>query len=214
VSTPQALSITGDDEDPAYDAHVRLTDSLRRVIEANASLDLPLSDADEIIAQVEALADRLEGLAGAGRYTGPNARQVMLDDPGRAMAINPISGRCNPIAPPVDLSLRDGEVKGTARLGQAYVGPVGRVHGGWVCGLLDQVLGFACVAAGQPGFTASITVHLRKATPLGTDLQLVGRVTDRSGRRISAWGAIYADGVLTAEADGLFVAVPADYSTE
>ena len=166
-------------------------------------------DIDALVADVESVAARLE--AHAGRRAIGRRPDVMLDDPGRAMPLNPITGHCNPVAPPVRMSLRGGEVNGTARLGQAYEGPPGRVHGGWVCGLLDQVLGFACVAAEQPSFTASITVHLRKATPLHTDLELRGRVTGVSGRRVSVWGAIYADGALTAEAEGLFVRVPSDF---
>lgn len=197
--------------DAAYGAHLRLTDALRRVVAANAGARMPSDGAGDLIATAEDLAARLEALSGDGRYQVGGGPDAILDDPGRAMAVNPIVGHCSPIAPPVEMSLRGGEVRGTTRLGPAYVGPPGRVHGGWVCALLDQVLGFACVADGNPSFTATITVHLRKATPLDTDLELTGRVTEVSGRRVTAWGAIHADGELTAEAEGLFVRIPSDF---
>ncbi|HEU4842094.1 MAG TPA: PaaI family thioesterase [Ilumatobacteraceae bacterium] len=214
MSLPAPYVDEDDDEDPAYAAHVRLADALRRVQEANARVAVASmgADIDDLIADVESVAERLEAHAGP-RAVGRRP-DVILDDPGRAMPLNPIAGHCNPVAPPVTMSLRGGEVTGTARLGQAYEGPPGRVHGGWVCGLLDQVLGFACVAAEQPSFTASLTVHLREATPLHTDLELRGRVTDVSGRRVKVWGAIYADGALTAEAEGLFVRVPSDFGRD
>lgn len=197
----------------SYRAHLRLTDALRRVIEANAYARLSAVDeVGELIEMADALADRLEAHAGDGRYHVADGPAAILDDPGRAMAVNPVIGRCSPIAPPVDMTLRGGEVRGTARLGRAYEGPPGRVHGGWVCALLDQVLGFACVADGNPSFTATITVHLRKATPLDTELELSGRVTEVSGRRVTAWGAIRAGGELTAEAEGLFILIPADFA--
>ncbi|TVR27513.1 MAG: PaaI family thioesterase [Ilumatobacter sp.] len=204
-------SLNPESIDEAYRSHLRLTDALRRVVEANAGVRLPAAGAEDLVAMADALAERLEALAGDGRYHVADGPDAFLDEPGRAMAINPIIGHCSPIAPPVEMSLRGGQVRGTTRLGQAYVGPPGRVHGGWVCALLDQVLGFACVADGNPSFTASITVHLRKATPLNTDLELTGRVTDVSGRRVTAWGAIHADGELTAEAEGLFVRIPSDF---
>lgn len=209
VETASAAELGPD----SYRAHLRLTRALRRVIEANARVRLDADGAvDELVAMADELADRLEARAGDGRYHVADGPDAILDDPGRAMAVNPVIGRCSPIAPPVDMTLRGGEVRGTARLGQAYVGPPGRVHGGWVCALLDQVLGFACVADGNPSFTATITVHLRKATPLDTELELSGRVTDVSGRRVTAWGAIHAAGELTAEAEGLFVRIPDDFA--
>lgn len=195
-----------------YRAHVRLTEALRRVVEANARAELPPAGTEDLVAAAESIAERLEGYAGTGRYHVADGPDAFLDDPGKVMAINPIVGRCSPIAPAIDMSLHDGEVRGSAVLGQAYVGPPGRVHGGWVCGILDQVLGFACVASDVPSFTASITVHLRRATPLDTPLELTGRVTEVSGRRVTAWGAISANGEITAEAEGLFVRIPSDFA--
>lgn len=221
ATAPTDESSDEPDEDKAYLEHVRLTGALRRVLEANAHLGAPIPGSlTALIDDAEALAGRLEAMAGPEamaarrRVRSRTTRDVMFADPGRAMANNPIVGRCNPIAPAVDMSLLDGEVRGRARLGQAYEGPPGRVHGGWVCGLLDQVLGFACVAAGHPGFTATLTVQLREATPLDSELELVGLVTEVAGRRIKAWGAIHAGGVLTAEAEGLFIAIPPDFGSD
>jgi len=214
MTDAQPATMPGDEIDEvAYREHVRLAEALRRVIEANAQLGTPAAGSlSGLTNDANALAERLEAMVGADRASSRTARDTLFADPGRAMANNPIVGHCSAIAPSVDMSLIDGEVRGRARFSAAYVGPPGRVHGGWVCGLLDQVLGFACVAAGHPGFTATITVQLREATPLNTELEVVGLVTDVSGRRITAWGAIHAGGVLTAEAEGLFIAIPPDFT--
>ena len=178
------------------------------MVAANAVADLGTGDFDVMIDDAERLAAQLEERAGAAGPFRDDARELMFDDPGRVMSVNPVIGRCSPIAPPVEMSLRNGEVTGTTTFSRGYVGPPDRVHGGSVCALLDQVLGFACVAGGHPGYTASITVHLRKATPLDTELRFVGRLREVRGRRITAWGALYAGDVVTAEAEGVFVAVP------
>ena len=56
--------------------------------------------------------------------------------------------------------------------------------------------------------TGTLTVRYRAATPLDTELELVGRHAEVSGRHSRSWGPVYADGVLTAEAEGVFIASP------
>ncbi|MEX3104165.1 MULTISPECIES: hypothetical protein [unclassified Streptomyces] len=42
-----------------------------------------------------------------------------------------------------------------------HEGPPGYGHGGFTAMLLDEVMGHACVAAGHPGMTVSLTTHYR-----------------------------------------------------
>ncbi|MCO8129118.1 PaaI family thioesterase [Acidimicrobiia bacterium EGI L10123] len=184
----------------------RLTEAVRRVIEATATTGVDAVDLALAAEGAEVIADRLEARQDADPWaTRTGARTVDLSDPAGFLPLNPVIGRLNPIAPPVELEVVDREVRGRARLGTAYVGPPGRVHGGWVAAILDQVLGLASVAAGHPGMTASLTVHMRRATPLHSDLTVEARQLSVDGRRSTVWGAIFADGVLTAEAEGVFV---------
>jgi acyl-coenzyme A thioesterase PaaI-like protein len=185
-------------------AHQQLADAIRDLVTAAMATAASLADIRQAAAAVDSLAARLS--------------QQTLDDPwwtyasvdprpGLAwrMPLNAVSGALNPLAPPVIFETVDGEVRGRARLGLAYVGPPGTVHGGWVTAMLDDALGLACVAGGHGGFTASLTVNFRRPTPLGADLELVARMVELDGRKGWAEGAIKVNGVVTADARGLFV---------
>jgi len=60
---------------------------------------------------------------------------------------------------------------------------------------------------GNPGMTGTLSIRYRKPTPLLTDLIFDARVTKTEGRKIFTHCTVSADGVVTAEADGLFIAV-------
>ena len=71
--------------------------------------------------------------------------------------------------------------------------------------VFDEILGAANVAAGCPGMTGTLTIRYCKPTPLRTALRVEARCTDRQGRKIYTRGAIYHEGALTAEAEGVFI---------
>jgi acyl-CoA thioesterase FadM len=60
---------------------------------------------------------------------------------------------------------------------------------------------------GNPGMTGTLSIRYRKPTPLLTELVFEARVTKTEGRKIFTHCTVSADGVLTAEAEGLFIAV-------
>jgi acyl-coenzyme A thioesterase PaaI-like protein len=84
------------------------------------------------------------------------------------------------------------------------------VHGGFVCALFDQFLGVAQLMTGQPGVTGTLSTRLHLPTPLDTDLTLIGRVKEVKGRKNIMAGEIWANGVMTASCEGLFVHVSKD----
>jgi hypothetical protein len=99
------------------------------------------------------------------------------------------------------------KVVGRVRYGYAYEGPPGCVHGGVIAAAFDEVLGFAQSLGGRPGMTGTLTVKYRRPTPLDTDLIFEGWVDRIEGRKIFTQGRCLADGVVTAEAEGLFISV-------
>jgi len=128
-------------------------------------------------------------------------------------------GDANPLAPPLAVTTgTDGDgnpmVVGTVHLDRDREGPPGRVHGGFVAGLFDDVLSSVpgLVDAG-PVVTARLSIRYRKATPLDADLRFEAVVARHSGRRIVARARCLApdatgEPVVTAEAEALLVAVP------
>ena len=55
--------------------------------------------------------------------------------------------------------------------------------------------------------TGTLKIRYNRPTPLLAPLELVARNTGRDGRKVFAWGGIYHDGELTAEAEGIFIDV-------
>lgn len=120
-----------------------------------------------------------------------------------------INGRGNALAPPMRMWADGDLIRGEAFFTAPYEGPPGRVHGSWVAACFDEILGCAQGASGVFGYTGTLTITLRRATPLYAKITYEAGFSHREGRKIHGWGRCYADGRLTAEATGVFV-IPAD----
>jgi acyl-coenzyme A thioesterase PaaI-like protein len=184
----------------------RLAKAMREVIER-----LTLSDAPE--AELRAAADGLERYA-ARLATHPRrvapfgyGESANAGDVAAFFDYSPMMGLSNPLAPPIRLEVAGQAVRGTVRFGAAYEGPPGHVHGGFVAAAFDEVLGFVQSTTGNPGMTGTLTIRYRRPTPLDTNLRFEGKVTRVDGRKIFAEGKLYAGDVVTAEAEGIFIAM-------
>lgn len=123
-------------------------------------------------------------------------------------AYSPMVGRANPLAPPLHLRADEQGVHGTAVFGDAYEGPPGHVHGGYVACMLDEILGFVQSLTGNPGMTARLSIAYRSPTPLHVSLRLGARVLRVDGRKIFTKATVHdPEGRLCAEADGLFLSI-------
>jgi acyl-coenzyme A thioesterase PaaI-like protein len=122
-------------------------------------------------------------------------------------------GSANPLAPPMTtttVELPDGRqaVEGRVTVNRLYEGPPNGVHGGYVAGLFDDILGATqSLIDGPTGLTGTLHVRYRNLTPLDTELVLRAWVHHVSGRRIQSRATCHAGDVLTAEAEALFVRV-------
>ncbi len=118
---------------------------------------------------------------------------------------NAVVGIRNPIAPPVQIQ-RDADGKSVCdfRLGAAYEGPPGHVHGGVAALLLDHLLGEAASDGINPRLTGTISFRYVRATRLG-DLHAEAMITRTEGVKTYAVGHLAdAEGV-TVEAEGVFI---------
>jgi hypothetical protein len=163
-----------------------------------------------LAADAEALADRIGALPRIPRaeIEGVNASQARRHDT-LLVERSTINGRGNPLAPPMRMWADGDVIRGEAYFTAPYEGPAGRVHGAWVAACFDEILGCAQGASGAFGYTGTLTITLRRATPLYTKITYEAGFSHREGRKIHGWGRCYADGRLTAEATGLFV-IPAN----
>ena len=184
----------------------RLADAMRRVIERLVATKAPQEELARAVEALEAIAVSLEGYP-KGRLFEGFAESANSGDPHAFFDHSPIIGKANPIAPPLELSVRDGMVHGTARFGSAYEGPPGCVHGGHIAAAFDEVLGMTQSLGGAPGMTGTLTVKYRRPTPLHTDLRFEGELERVDGRKKLTVGRLYAGDDLTAEAEGIFISV-------
>jgi len=189
----------------------RLAEAVRRLIDHAVMSEVPDEEAAEIAAQLEAIDSRLRAHP---RGALPKKALPDFDDLQAIFRGDPVIGEHNPIAPPVAVE-RDGElIRGRANLGAPYEGPPGYVHGAIIAATFDMLLGLANVASGNPGMTGTLTVRYRRPTPLHTDLTFEARTGDRDGRKVIATGTLHANGELTAEAEGIFIALELDRAME
>jgi acyl-coenzyme A thioesterase PaaI-like protein len=127
------------------------------------------------------------------------------DDLTAVMPYSPISGKRNPIAPPIRL-WKDGEgVKGEAIFSPTYAGPPDSVHGGIIAAVFDEILAMSNVVTGNAGFTGTLTVKYHRKTPLNTPIELWGMNVRRDGRKQVCKGEMRVNGEVTATAEGLFI---------
>lgn len=184
----------------------RLAAAIRRTIHLLTETE---ADAEELAAAAEALERLNERLA---RRPRPHrlwgfAETSNAGDPHAFFDYSPMVGLANPVAPPLRFWLEDGVVRGSGAFGNAYEGPPGHVHGGFIAAAFDEVLGMAQSTTGRPGMTGTLTVRYRNPTPLNRELRLEGRVDRVEGRKIFTSGTLHAGDILCAEAEAIFISV-------
>ena len=188
------------------DARVELTVAVRQVIEyltaSNATSDAFVA-ARDLVARAAALlaADRHDRI-----YQSAEASLADGFD-GGFIDFSPLVGVLNPLAPPIGVRAEDGRIVGEAVFGNAYEGPPGCVHGGFIAAGFDEVLGFAQSMAGMPGMTARLSVSYRSPTPLGQPVRYAGWVDRVEGRKIHTLATLHHGDTLCAEAEAMFVSM-------
>lgn len=207
---PRSVYITDDpaEDTPRARKHALVRET-KRVIDHVALLDVHNVDDDELVALVEqarALADRLEAKP---RFHGladlPAPDSALLERSG-------ISGRSNPLAPPLQMWMDDhGVTHGEAWYSMAYEGPVRCLHGGFVAAAFDELLGFAQTASGRAGYTGTLTIRMRRPTPLLETIRYEARVSRVEGRKIFCTAESFHDDALLCEAEIVMIS-PADGS--
>ena len=184
------------------DPRERLADAIREVIDHIVDSKAPA----EVFEQAAQEVGRLVELLGPHPRRGPKSPNLPdLTNLQSTFWRDPVVGRSNPVAPPVDVTIDGDVVTGRTTLGFAYEGPPGYAHGAVIAGIFDQILGLANLAIGNVGMTGTLTIRYRKPTPLQTELVFAARTDRVSGRKIYVKGTVHAGDTLTAEAEGLFV---------
>lgn len=196
-------------------ARRRLADAVRALNAAVLDAAPSTTQLDQAAAAAERALDalgRAEARAGDRRDATATARTAR--DHRDYLVRSPLLGRLHPSAPPFELVSDGPELHARGAFGAAHEGPPGHVHGGWLALALDEALGTANVSGGAPALTGRLTVRYRRPTPLAAEVHVDARTTRVDGRRITTRGSMTVDGNVTAEAEGLFVAIDARRARE
>ena len=194
------------DLSPRRAALKELADASRDLIDRLVATDAP----DEVIAaataEVAAAAARFEGyhqgtLYGFSEMANAGKRHDPLYDH------SPLIGIANPLAPPMSIREEGGVIVAEVEFGQAYEGPPGCVHGGYVAAAFDELLGATQSLSGAPGMTGTLTVRYESPTPLMTPLRMEGRLVGVERRKIFTEGTFFDGDRVTATAKGIFISM-------
>jgi len=186
----------------------RLADSMRIIIERLVATAAPTEDIIDAADELARVALRFDRLRPDGTvYEGHAEAATAGGDARASFEHSPFIGKANPLAPPISLQELEGKVHGRAFFGSAYEGPPGCVHGGYIAGAFDELLGATQSLSGQPGMTGTLTVVYRSPTPLHAELHFVGELIGVEGRKIFTKGSLFAGSRLCAEANATFISI-------
>lgn len=185
----------------------RVADATRLVIHRLVATDAPIDVLAAAADDLEKVAARFDGFHQGSLYEGFAESANAGGDASPVFDHSPLLGKGNPIAPPLQLDIRDGMVHGRVRFDTPYEGPPGCVHGGFIAATFDELLGSTQSLSGRPGMTGTLTIRYENPTPLHTDLRLEGELERVEGRKVFTVGRLYAGDTMTAIAHGLFISI-------
>ena len=190
-----------------WHARQKLTAAARVLNEKLVSSDITPELATELTLQIEQIttqlsaAKQIEGVVDMSRQ--PN-RGTVDNIMGELVAI---AGRSHPCAPTLSWTEEGNRIHGTVTFSQAFEGPPGHTHGGWVAGILDHLMGMTHVRMGHPGMTGGLSIRYLKPTPLNKTIHVSAEATELDDRRTEVRAAMRCDEVTTATAEAIFVRV-------
>ena len=203
---PRSIWVTDEPSaDPVRRVKHDLVRQVKRTVEAVALLDLARTGAEDlqgVLARATALADDVRGLPSladkGGAVLAGGADATLVERSG-------ISGRSNPIAPPMYMHVFGERTRGWAYYTSVYEGPPGCLHGGFVAAAFDDIMGVAQMVSGNAGYTGTLTVRMRRPTPLFRRVDYEAWVDRAEGRKIWVKATSSVAGEVVAEAEILFI---------
>lgn len=150
-----------------------------------------------LVAHAESLADGLVAAKGSARDWEEDVHATR----------SPLSGTMNPIAPPLvyEYDAENLAITGRCTMHVGYQGPPGRVHGGHVAAILDDVLGRTRHLTGRHCVTGTLNIRYEKATLLNVELVCMARIVEMHERKFIVTGEITCNDEVTARAEAVFV---------
>ena len=114
-------------------------------------------------------------------------------------------------------NLDDGSVATIFEFKEEHQSYPGRVHGGMICAMLDELIGRAIWVKEKDTYavTTELNIKYRKPVPYNEKLKARGFIIKNSSRLYKGRGEIYSmDGTLLAEAEATYLKMPTKQISE
>ena len=197
----------GSQEATYWQARQRLASATRALNEKLVSTDIDPELAAALIEKIEGLAAELsqaQQVTGLVDMAKRGQRGTIDDVMGELVSVG---GRSHPCSPELRWQEASNRITGTVKFSQAFEGPPGHVHGGWVAGVLDHLMGMTHVRTGHPGMTGGLSVRYLKPTPLNQVIEVSAQATELDDKRTEVKAEMRFGETTTAKAEAIFVRV-------
>ena len=190
-----------------WQARQRLASAIRVLNEKLVSTDIDPELAAALTEKIEGLTAELsqaQQVTGLVDMAKRGQRGTIDDVMGELVSVG---GRSHPCSPELRWQEASNRITGTVKFGQAFEGPPGHVHGGWVAGVLDHLMGMTHVRTGHPGMTGGLSVRYLKPTPLNQVIEVSAQATELDDKRTEVKAEMRFGETTTAKAEAIFVRV-------
>ena len=197
----------GSQEATYWQARQRLASATRALNEKLVSTDIDPELAAALTEKIEGLAAELSQalqVTGLVEMAKRGQRGTSDDVMGELASVG---GRSHPCSPELRWQEASNRITGTVKFSQAFEGPPGHVHGGWVAGVLDHLMGMTHVRTGHPGMTGGLSVRYLKPTPLNQVIEVSAQATELNDKRTEVKAEMRFGETTTAKAEAIFVRV-------
>ena len=195
----------GSHEATYWQARQRLASATRALNEKLVSTDIDPELAAALTEKIEGLAAELSQalqVTGLVDMAKRGQRGTIDDVMGELVSVG---GRSHPCSPELRWQEASNRITGTVKFSQAFEGPPGHVHGGWVAGVLDHLMGMTHVRTGHPGMTGGLSVRYLKPTPLNQVIEVSAQATELDDKRTEVKAEMRFGETTTATAEAVFV---------
>jgi acyl-coenzyme A thioesterase PaaI-like protein len=102
-------------------------------------------------------------------------------------------------------------VRGSFTVTEHHQGAPGLAHGGVISAAVDEGMGYLLWLVQSPAVTVHLEIDYRRPVPVGSRLELEGRVDETRGRKIYASMEGRVNGELAVEAKALYLKVDIEH---
>ena len=197
----------GSQEATYWQARQRLASATRALNEKLVSTDIDPELAAALTEKIEGLAAELsqaQQVTGLVDMAKRGQRGTIDDVMGELVSVG---GRSHPCSPELRWQEASNRITGTVKFSQAFEGPPGHVHGGWVAGVLDHLMGMTHVRTGHPGMTGGLSVRYLKPAPLNQVIEVSAQATELDDKRTEVKAEMRFGETTTATAEAIFFRV-------